>query len=105
QAEDVIRDFHVTGVQTCALPISLLEARLADWLEARWWASPEELVQLAPEAEIGWFDLHEKAPALAAVEAARGLRWLNSSYAGVEIGRASCRERGQRRGRAGCCRG
>src|SRR5690606_40004753 len=22
QAEDVIRDFHVTGVQTCALPIS-----------------------------------------------------------------------------------
>src|SRR5690606_41096635 len=22
-AEDVIRDFHVTGVQTCALPISL----------------------------------------------------------------------------------
>src|SRR5690606_40680529 len=24
QAEDGIRDFHVTGVQTCALPISLL---------------------------------------------------------------------------------
>src|SRR5690606_40503062 len=24
QAEDAIRDFHVTGVQTCALPISLL---------------------------------------------------------------------------------
>src|SRR5690606_11009611 len=28
QAEDGIRDFHVTGVQTCALPISLL--RLPD---------------------------------------------------------------------------
>src|SRR6266700_5881747 len=27
QAEDGIRDFHVTGVQTCALPIS-------------WWAAP-----------------------------------------------------------------
>src|SRR5690606_40016438 len=26
QAEDGIRDFHVTGVQTCALPISLLTA-------------------------------------------------------------------------------
>src|SRR5690606_40285427 len=26
QAEDGIRDFHVTGVQTCALPILLLEA-------------------------------------------------------------------------------
>src|SRR5690606_39738452 len=25
QAEDGIRDFHVTGVQTCALPISLPE--------------------------------------------------------------------------------
>src|SRR5690606_40315344 len=24
QAEDGIRDFHVTGVQTCALPISLM---------------------------------------------------------------------------------
>src|SRR5690606_41039705 len=24
QAEDGIRDFHVTGVQTCALPISLI---------------------------------------------------------------------------------
>src|SRR5690606_40900782 len=26
QAEDGIRDFHVTGVQTCALPIWILEA-------------------------------------------------------------------------------
>src|SRR5690606_39605886 len=26
QAEDGIRDFHVTGVQTCALPISVVEA-------------------------------------------------------------------------------
>src|SRR5690606_39788026 len=26
QAEDGIRDFHVTGVQTCALPISLVTA-------------------------------------------------------------------------------
>src|SRR5690606_40677387 len=26
QAEDGIRDFHVTGVQTCALPISMLKA-------------------------------------------------------------------------------
>src|SRR5690606_39851874 len=27
QAEDGIRDFHVTGVQTCALPISSAQAR------------------------------------------------------------------------------
>src|SRR5690606_26042471 len=33
QAEDGIRDFHVTGVQTCALPLSEVEAmreRMAD---------------------------------------------------------------------------
>src|SRR5690606_39285013 len=29
QAEDGIRDFHVTGVQTCALPIYRPEARLS----------------------------------------------------------------------------
>src|SRR5690606_40185447 len=28
QAEDGIRDFHVTGVQTCALPISMLTVGL-----------------------------------------------------------------------------
>src|SRR5690606_41200317 len=28
QAEDGIRDFHVTGVQTCALPIYVLNAAL-----------------------------------------------------------------------------
>src|SRR5690606_40301795 len=30
QAEDGIRDFHVTGVQTCALPISIPADALAD---------------------------------------------------------------------------
>src|SRR5690606_39752763 len=28
QAEDGIRDFHVTGVQTCALPISMMRGRI-----------------------------------------------------------------------------
>jgi phosphoglycerate dehydrogenase-like enzyme len=62
----------------------LLAGRLPDWIEARWWDDPEALQALAPEAEIGWFDLHEKPPALAAVERARGLRWLNTSYTGVD---------------------
>src|SRR5207302_2464537 len=30
QAEDGIRDFHVTGVQTCALPISVLKKYLLE---------------------------------------------------------------------------
>src|SRR5262249_58493754 len=31
QAEDGIRDWSVTGVQTCALPISLGPMRMDDW--------------------------------------------------------------------------
>ena len=69
------------------LPVSvrpLLDGRLPEWLEARWWDTPEALVALAAEAEIGWFDRHEKAAPLAAIAAARRLRWLNSSYTGVD---------------------
>src|SRR5690606_40697867 len=34
QAEDGIRDFHVTGVQTCALPISeTMESPSLTWVE------------------------------------------------------------------------
>src|SRR5207302_2129816 len=36
QAEDGIRDFHVTGVQTCALPISSMRQRLPrSWIVGR----------------------------------------------------------------------
>lgn len=62
----------------------LLEGRLPPWLDAHWWDSPDTLAALAAEAEIGWFDMHEKPPVLRAVEQAGALRWLNSSYAGVD---------------------
>nr|WP_166176042.1 D-2-hydroxyacid dehydrogenase [Altererythrobacter segetis] len=62
---------------------ALVEPLLPDWLAPRWWNSPEELVALAPQAEIGWFDLHDKPPVLAAVAGATELRWLNTAYAGV----------------------
>jgi phosphoglycerate dehydrogenase-like enzyme len=62
----------------------LLEARVPDWLDVRWWNSVDELHQHAPEAEIGWFDMHVKPPAFRAIEMATKLRWLNSSYAGVD---------------------
>jgi phosphoglycerate dehydrogenase-like enzyme len=62
---------------------ALVEPLLPEWIEAHWWNSPEELVALAPKAEIGWFDLHHKPPVLASVAAAKGLRWLNTAYAGV----------------------
>ncbi|MBO9517056.1 MAG: D-2-hydroxyacid dehydrogenase [Porphyrobacter sp.] len=62
----------------------LLDGRLPDWLDVRWWGSVEELHRHAPEAEIGWFDMHVKPPAFQAIELAQNLRWLNSSYAGVD---------------------
>ncbi len=62
----------------------VLEGRLPGWLTVRWWDTPYTLVSLAPHAEIGWFDLHEKSPVLAAVQGARALRWLNTAYAGVD---------------------
>ena len=62
----------------------LLEARLPEWIDAHWWHSADELVALAAAAEIGWFDLHDKPPMLEAVARARGLRWLNSVYAGLD---------------------
>src|SRR5690606_39615644 len=40
QAEDGIRDFHVTGVQTCALPISVRFARRHATAWPAWRAPP-----------------------------------------------------------------
>ena len=67
-----------------ALHRPVLEGRLPGWLEPRWWGTPEEMLALAPGAGIGWFDMHVKPPALAAVESATNLRWLNTAYAGVD---------------------
>ncbi len=61
-----------------------VEPLLPTWVEARWWGSPAELVALAPQAEIGWFDLHEKEAPLAAIASAQRLRWLNTAYTGVD---------------------
>ncbi|OJW75006.1 MAG: D-2-hydroxyacid dehydrogenase [Sphingomonadales bacterium 63-6] len=63
----------------------MLEARLPEWIEPRWWHSVEELHALAPEAEIGWFDMHHKPPLLEAVALAKGLKWFNSVYAGLDF--------------------
>lgn len=70
-----------------ALPARIraqLEPLLPEWVEARWWSAAEDLLALAPHAEIGWFDMHEKGAPLAAIEAAKDMRWLNTAYAGVD---------------------
>src|SRR5207302_3504152 len=89
QAEDGIRDFHVTGVQTCALPILLVQYMPV--LSRRKLLSPgmfsgdffrSALSFSFPlmAAEISWVVLDS------------GDRFFVQHYLG-EIGRASCRER------------
>ena len=67
-----------------AMARPLLEPRLPDWVEPRWYQTTEELYELAPEAEIGWFDLYKKEDMAEAIRRAEKLRWLNSIYAGVD---------------------
>jgi len=62
----------------------LVEGRLPDWVEPRFFMSKEEAMELAPEAEIGWFDMYDKRDMAAAVTAATQMKWLNSIYAGVD---------------------
>ncbi len=67
-----------------ALIRPLLEGRLPDGIDARWFASKEEAIALAPEAQIGWFDMYDKADMAEVIARATRLRWLNSIYAGVD---------------------
>src|SRR5205823_9591430 len=81
QAEDGIRDKLVTGVQTCALPISRGAASARDGraVGARTGAGDEE-----PAARLG---------AHAPRRGGRARRFPGRARSGREIGRASCRER------------
>jgi phosphoglycerate dehydrogenase-like enzyme len=67
-----------------AMARPLIEPRLPDWVDARWFTTTEELFDLAPEAEIGWFDLYKKSDMAEAMRRAVKLKWLNSVYAGVD---------------------
>ena len=62
----------------------LIEGRLPDWLDARWYVTKEEALELAPQAEIGWFDFFVKADMAAPIAAATNMKWLHSIYAGVD---------------------
>src|SRR5207249_6536755 len=99
QAEDGIRDRNVTGVQTCALPISVEAARL----ELETYRATIKVSDVGAEA---W--KQDVATRQAALDLARGeLRSLpappRDPYAVPKIGRASCRERGEIPGGAVAC--
>src|SRR5207253_6562371 len=98
QAEDGIRDGHVTGVQTCALPISVAISGVC--LTAVEIAAGRIGFDVVPEslartslADLAAGDRVNVEPALRAGEP------LGGHY--VQIGRASCRERGWIAGGAG----
>src|SRR2546421_9268868 len=85
QAEDGIRDLIVTGVQTCALPISITASGVIDRSHTRRsapaWRSPPAMrstVTALPRTDGN----------------ANGVTTaIRSGIAAKEIGRASCRER------------
>jgi phosphoglycerate dehydrogenase-like enzyme len=62
----------------------LIEPRLPDWVEPHWFMSKDEAIAIAPLAEIGWFDMYDKADIATVIGAATKMKWLNSIYAGVD---------------------
>ncbi len=62
----------------------LLEPQLPTDLDVRWFMSTDQALELAPLADIGWFDLNDKAEMFKIISAATNLKWLNSIYAGVD---------------------
>lgn len=63
----------------------MLEARLPEGLEVRWFMTAEQAKEAVAEAEIGWFDMNDKAAMAETLVAARKLKWLNSIYAGLDF--------------------
>ena len=74
-----------TVLVASALARPLLEPRLPEWVDARFYTSGEEMMALAPQAEIGWFDMENKAPMVEAIRRAEKLKWLTSIYAGLDF--------------------
>jgi phosphoglycerate dehydrogenase-like enzyme len=62
----------------------MLGARLPDWLDARYFETTDQLLDLAPEAEIAWFDTYDVPATYEATRRAAQLKWLNTLAAGVD---------------------
>src|SRR5690606_41027571 len=101
QAEDGIRDFHVTGVQTCALPIYEFVAEALRAVENHGPAASEDGGEIEVDpGEAG--DSGEAAARVRELEARLGeVEAQLQAKEQQEIGRASCRERGESRGGGG----
>ncbi len=63
----------------------MVEPHLPPEIEARFFSSIDEMLELATDAQIGWFDMEDQAPMIEAVKRAEKLEWLNSIYAGLDF--------------------
>jgi phosphoglycerate dehydrogenase-like enzyme len=63
----------------------MLEARLPEGLDVRWFMTHEEAQAAVADAEIGWFDMNDKDAMAETLRAATKLKWLNSIYAGLDF--------------------
>jgi len=63
----------------------LLEPRLPQGLDVRWFMTHEEALEAVKGAEIGWFDSNNKEDMVRSLMAATDLKWLNSIYAGLDF--------------------
>src|SRR5690606_41032437 len=92
QAEDGIRDFHVTGVQTCALPILGLGAACGlAWRPHRSLTYFEKALLESPQLRIEYGDILGVTRERFTPSTQR--EWGARQIFSFEIGRASCRER------------
>src|SRR5690606_39900802 len=90
QAEDGIRDFHVTGVQTCALPIST-ERLVLNCLQRMSGIATKthHFSTLICHTKAKLLDTRKTTPNFRLIE-----KWAVALGGGEnQIGRASCRER------------
>lgn len=63
----------------------MLESRLPQGLDVRWFMSAEEALTAVADAEIGWFDMNDQQAMAETLRAAKKLKWLNSIYAGLDF--------------------
>src|SRR5438046_4081587 len=97
QAEDGIRDWSVTGVQTCALPIFGVAVVAGEGRDLGLGPAAVHAVRNADDVEVGprHRDVEEDGVAVGGDRAAELVERSR------EIGRASCRERGEVEGDSG----
>src|SRR5690606_40426018 len=95
QAEDGIRDFHVTGVQTCALPISYTERLNGKGKSYLARVNRDDRLKVCPKAELIALTTDRQK----LLDTIKDFKADGVTAGGIaaqwEIGRASCRERGQ----------